>query len=151
MAELLRSIAIAGFAANALLCDTHGASAESRFAQVADGRVEVLVDGAGPSVFMIPSLGRGADDFEELSRTLIAEGYRVARSQPRGVGRSTYAKERQTLRDLADDAAAGIETAGGGPAVVLGHAYGQRVACMLAAAHPNLVRALIFLAADRGS
>jgi pimeloyl-ACP methyl ester carboxylesterase len=51
------------------------------------------------------------------------------------------------MRDLADDAAAGIEVAGGGPAVVLGHAFGQPVARMVAASYPGLIRAVIMLAA----
>jgi pimeloyl-ACP methyl ester carboxylesterase len=122
-------------------------AAESRLAKRPNANIEVLVDGTGPLVLMIPSLGRGAEDFEELSRALVASGYRVARVQPRGVGRSAGAMEGVSMRDFADDAAAGIEAAGGGPAVVLGHAGGQRVARMVAAAHPDLVRALVMLAA----
>jgi pimeloyl-ACP methyl ester carboxylesterase len=122
-------------------------SAESRVVQRPNGTIEVLVEGTGPLVLMIPSLGRGADDFETLSRAVVAAGYRVARLQPRGVGRSAGAMESLSMRDLADDAAAGIEAAGGGPAVVLGHAFGQRVARMFAAAHPDLTRAVIMLAA----
>src|SRR5262249_423903 len=95
----------------------------------------------------IPSLGRGAEDFDELSRAVVAAGYRVARLQPRGVGRSTGVAERLSMRDLADDAAAAIDAVGGGPAVVLGHAYGQRVARMTAAAYPDKGRAIITLAA----
>jgi pimeloyl-ACP methyl ester carboxylesterase len=121
--------------------------AESRLAQRSNANIEVLVDGTGPLVFMIPSLGRGAEDFEQLSQAVVAAGYRVARVQPRGVGRSAGETEALSMRDFADDAAAGIEAAGGGPAVVLGHAGGQRVARMVAAAHPDLVRAVIMLAA----
>jgi pimeloyl-ACP methyl ester carboxylesterase len=121
--------------------------AESRLAQRADATIEVLVDGNGPLVLMIPSLGRGAEDFDDLSRAVIAAGYRVARLQPRGVSRSSGAMEKLTMRDLADDAAAGIAAAGGGPVVVIGHAFGQRVARMVAAAHPDLVRAVVMLAA----
>jgi pimeloyl-ACP methyl ester carboxylesterase len=121
--------------------------AESHLAQRSNSTVEVLVDGAGPLVLMIPSLGRGAEDFEDLSRAVVKSGYRVARLQPRGIGRSTGTMEGVSLLDLADDAAAGIEAAGGGPAVVLGHAFGQRVARMVAATHPSIVRAVVMLAA----
>jgi pimeloyl-ACP methyl ester carboxylesterase len=131
----------------ALLWTADIACAESRLAQRSGATIEVLVDGAGPLVLMIPSLGRGAEDFNELCRAVVAAGYRVARLQPRGVGHSTGVAERLSMRDLADDAAAGIEAAGGGPAVVLGHAFGQRVARMIAAAHPDKVRAIIALAA----
>jgi hypothetical protein len=43
-------------------------------AQRPNGTVEVLVDGAGPLVLMIPSLGRGAEDFEDLSRAVVKSG-----------------------------------------------------------------------------
>jgi pimeloyl-ACP methyl ester carboxylesterase len=78
--------------------------AESRLAQRADSTVEVLVDGAGPLVLMIPSAGPGAEDFDDLSRAVVKAGYRVARLQPRGIGRSTGTMEGVSLLDLADDA-----------------------------------------------
>jgi pimeloyl-ACP methyl ester carboxylesterase len=115
--------------------------------QRADATIEVLVDGNGPLVFMIPSLGRGAEDFDDLARAVVVAGYRAARLQPRGVGRSTGAMEKLTMRDLADDAASAIAVAGGGPAVVVGHAFGQRVARMVATSHPGLTTAIIMLAA----
>jgi len=142
-----RFITSAAIAANVLLWAIDPISAESLVAQRPNSIIEVLVEGTGPLVLMIPSLGRGADDFEDLSRAVVASGYRVARLQPRGVGRSAGAMERLSMRDLADDAAAGIEVAGGGPAVVLGHAFGQRVARMVAASNPSLIRAVIMIAA----
>jgi pimeloyl-ACP methyl ester carboxylesterase len=126
---------------------TNSIHAASRVTERPDATVEVLVDGNGPLIFMIPSLGRGAEDFDDLSRAVIAAGYRTARLQPRGVGRSLGAMEKLTMRDLADDAASGIAAAGGGPAVVIGHAFGQRVARMVATTHPGLVSAIIMLAA----
>ncbi len=124
-----------------------GAWAESILAQRANGAVEVFVEGSGPLVLMIPSLGRGAGDFEELGHAVAAAGYRVARMQPRGVGRSTGATSGLSMRDLVDDAASAIEAAGGGPAVIVGHAFGQRLARLTAATHPELVRGVIMLAA----
>lgn len=52
----------------------------------------------------------------------------------------------QTLFDLAADTALVIETMGA-PAIVIGHAYGQREARALATARPNLVRSVVLLAA----
>ena len=52
-----------------------------------------------------------------------------------------------TLHDFAGDVAAVIAHAGGGPAVVAGHAFGNWVARMTAADHPQLVRGVIILAA----
>jgi pimeloyl-ACP methyl ester carboxylesterase len=147
MIKGLRFITVAAIIALVLPRASDPVRAESRLAQRSNSTVEVLVDGAGPLVLMIPSLGRGAEDFEDLSRAVVKAGYRVARLQPRGIGRSSGTMEKLSLRDLADDAAAGIEAAGGGPVVVLGHAFGQVVARMVAATHPSIVRAVVMLAA----
>jgi len=52
-----------------------------------------------------------------------------------------------TLHDFARDVAAVITYAGGGPAIVAGHAFGNWVARMTAAYHPRLVRGVVILAA----
>jgi pimeloyl-ACP methyl ester carboxylesterase len=110
--------------------------------------VEFHVHGNGPVVVMIPSLGRRAGDFTDLAERLAGAGYTAACIEPRGVGNSVGPMEKLTLHDLAADAAAVIEELGGGsPAVVLGHAFGQRVCRKLAADRPDLVRAVIMLAA----
>jgi pimeloyl-ACP methyl ester carboxylesterase len=147
MIKGLRFMTVAAIIALALPWAADPVHAESRLAQRSNSTVEVLVDGTGPLVLMIPSLGRGAEDFEDLSRAVVKAGYRVARLQPRGIGRSTGTMEGVSLLNLADDAASGIEAAGGGPAVVLGHAFGQRVARMVTATHPSIVRAVVMLAA----
>jgi pimeloyl-ACP methyl ester carboxylesterase len=97
---------------------------------------------------MIPSLGRRAADFDDLAQQLASAGYCAARIEPRGAGKSVGPMEGVTLHDLADEVAAVIHDLGGGkPAVVIGHAFGQRVGRMLATDHVDLVRALIMLAA----
>ena len=39
----------------------------SKLIEVEEGRIEVFLQGEGPLVVMIPSLGRGAEDFNRLS------------------------------------------------------------------------------------
>jgi pimeloyl-ACP methyl ester carboxylesterase len=51
-----------------------------------------------------------------------------------------------TMHDLADDVAVSIRAHGEAPAVVLGHAYGNMLARLLATDHPHLVRALVLAA-----
>ena len=51
-------------------------------------RIEVLSQGDGPPVVLLPSLGRGAEDFDPIAERLADAGYRVLRPQPRGIGRS---------------------------------------------------------------
>lgn len=111
-----------------------------------DGPIEVHVSGEGPLVVMLPSLGRGAADFERLAGDVAAAGYRVACPEPRGLGASSVPDRDETLATLAADVAAVIAELGGGPAVVVGHAYGNRIARMTATEHPELVESLVLLA-----
>jgi len=52
-----------------------------------------------------------------------------------------------TLHDLARDVATVIEQENAGPAVIVGHAYGNWVARMTAVDHPRLVRGVVLAAA----
>ena len=79
-------------------------------------RLEYSVQGAGPTIYMIPSYGRGCEDFDILSATLIQHGYRVVCAQPRGIGASTSSKPELDLNDMADDAAAVLQEVGRMPA-----------------------------------
>ena len=112
-----------------------------------DVQIEVLAQGSGRPVVMIPSLGRPAEDFDDLSRRLAASGYAALRPQPRGIGRSRGPLHGITLHDYARDVAAVIERNGGGAAVVAGHAFGNFVARTTAADFPDLVRAVVLLGA----
>jgi pimeloyl-ACP methyl ester carboxylesterase len=118
----------------------------------ADGAdIEVVAEGEGPLVVILPSRGRGAEDYDEIARGIARAGYRVLRPQPRGIGKSAGPMDGLTLHDLARDVSAviaheAIEHAAG-PAVVVGHAFGNWVARMTAADHPQLVRGVAILAA----
>jgi pimeloyl-ACP methyl ester carboxylesterase len=116
-----------------------------------DARLEVFTQGAGPAIVLLPSLGRGAADFDPIAASLADAGFRVLRPQPRGIGRSTGPWQGVTLEDLAADIAAVIEHDDNGPAFVVGHAFGNRVARMLATARPELVRAVSLVAANVGT
>ena len=111
--------------------------------------LEVLAQGRGQTVVLLPSLGRGARDFEPIAATIAAAGFRVLRPQPRGIGAST-GPACSDLQDCAADIAAVIETEGGAPAFVAGHAFGNRVARMLATNRPGLVEAVSLIAANVG-
>jgi pimeloyl-ACP methyl ester carboxylesterase len=110
-------------------------------------RLEIFSLGAGPAVLLIPSLGRGAGDFGELMRRLAGAGLRAIAANPRGIGASRGPMAGVTLHDLADDVAAVIRARAGGRAHVIGHAFGHRVACCLAADHPAVVDKVVLLGA----
>ena len=115
--------------------------------------IEVLSQGPAPGqaprVVLLPSLGRGAGDFEPIAAALAQAGLRVVRPQPRGIGHS-HGCAYQDLEDCAEDIAAVIEADGGGPALVAGHAFGNRVSRLLATDRPDLVAAVSLIAANVG-
>ena len=115
-----------------------------------DVRIEVLQQGTGPAIVILPSLGRGAHDYDQVASLLAAQGFRVLRPQPRGIGRSEGPMNGLTLHDYAADVAAVIGQEVGGPAIVVGHAFGNFVARMLATDRPDLVKAVVVAAASPG-
>ena len=115
-----------------------------------DTQIEILSQGEGPLIVLLPSLGRGAEDFAAIAERIAAAGFRVLRPQPRGIGRSHGPMSGIDLHDYANDVAAVIERANGGPAFVVGHAFGNRVARLLATTRPDLVRAVGLIAANVG-
>lgn len=109
--------------------------------------IEVIAEGRGPLIVMLPSLGRDSEEFDPAAERIAAAGFRVLRPQPRGYGRSTGPMENLTLHDLAKDVAAVIERENSGPAIVAGHAFGHFVAKMTAVDFPKLVRGVILIGA----
>ena len=108
--------------------------------------IEYYAQGHGPLLVLLPSLGRGAEDFDAIAMRL-APPCRVLTPQPRGIGASRGLMAGVTLHDYAGDVALVIENEGGGPAVIAGHAFGNFVARATAADRPDLVRAVALLAA----
>jgi pimeloyl-ACP methyl ester carboxylesterase len=109
-------------------------------------RLAATAAGAGPGVLLIPSLGRGPADFDDLATALVADGRRVIRFEPRWFGASN-GPEAADLFALADDAMAVAGALCGAPVDIVGHAFGNRVARAAATAHPDAVRTVTLLAA----
>ncbi len=109
--------------------------------------IDTIVEGQGPAVVLLPSLARDSDDYDTVAEGLAANGFRVLRPQPRGIGRSAGPLTNITLHDFARDIAEIIKTLGEGRAVVVGHAYGNWIARMTATDHPELVRGVVIAAA----
>jgi pimeloyl-ACP methyl ester carboxylesterase len=112
--------------------------------------IEVFAHGKGEVIVMLPSLGRGARDLDELAVPLSDCGFRVVCPEPRGNGGSTGPLENKTLHDWAEDIAAVIEAEASGAVWVIGHAHGNWIARTLASDRPDLVRGLILLAGSAG-
>jgi pimeloyl-ACP methyl ester carboxylesterase len=107
--------------------------------------IQVRTIGSGAPVLMIPSLGRGVDDYEAVAQLLAAQGYRSILPDPRGIGGASGPAPND-LFDLARDNAAVIAQICSGPVGVVGHAFGNRVARALAALAPERVERVVLLA-----
>lgn len=110
-------------------------------------QIDVIVEGTGAPLVLLPSSLRDSEDFDELAELLAAAGFRVLRPQPRGMGRSSPPPAGMTLETLADDVASIITELGAAPAIVVGHAYGHWVARLTDQRYPQLVRGVVALGA----
>ena len=114
-----------------------------------DVAIETYIDGQGPCLVILPSYGRdGGEDYDTITGQLTTDGWRVIRPQPRGIAGSTGPMDGQTLHDLAGDIALCIGALCNGPAVLLGHAFGNVLARVVTTDHPDLVKAVVLAAAE---
>src|ERR1700722_11144829 len=104
--------------------------------------------GDGQPLVLLPGLGRASSDVYPLAELLVSEGYAVLLPEPRGIGPSIGPLDGITLHDLAGDVAALIEQWISGPATIIGHAFGNRIARTLAADRPELVSAVVLLSSS---
>lgn len=112
--------------------------------------MEYLVQGGGPQIFILPSLGRGPSDYDSVAAWLAGNGYTVIRPFPRGMGQSVGPFEGISMSDLAEDVARVIRQEGSRRPVVAGHAFGNFVARMLATLDLVPLRGVALLAASAG-
>jgi pimeloyl-ACP methyl ester carboxylesterase len=90
--------------------------------------IEVIQEGRGPLIVLLPSLGRDSEEFDPIAAALASAGFRVVRPRPRGFGQSVGPMQGITLHDFARDVAEVIRRQKVGPALIVGHAYGHLVA-----------------------
>ncbi len=100
------------------------------------------------AVALIPSFARSASDFNELVSSLNRGGYRTLAMQPRGIDGSELPGLQGTLHAYAMDLKAVLDAEGvTEPAVIIGHAFGNRIARTFGSDFPGRTRGLILLSA----
>jgi len=105
-------------------------------------------------IALVPSLGRGVDDFTEdfgstLTTELARKGYKVVLIQPRGIGQSTgnLTPSEISMQVLSDDLKFVFDALEIDQVSLVGHAFGNRLSRYFAATNPDRVDDLILLAA----
>ena len=118
--------------------------AQTQTIDVGAASLECTVNGSGDPLVVLANAGCSTGYLERF-------GERLPRSQiiainMRGVGASRGPLDHATLHDLVSDVAGILEALQCGPAHILGHAFGNRIARCLAADHPAMVRRVILVA-----
>ena len=115
--------------------------------EVGDATLECALYGSGTPVVLLANAGCSTGYFDHLARALVTGGFQTISINMRGVGGSRGSLDNATLHDLAADVAGVIEALDCGPAHLVGHAFGNRIARCLAVDQSPLVRSVTLLAA----
>ena len=120
---------------------------QHRNIEVGGATLECTLYGSGSPIVLLANAGCSAGYFDNLAHALAVRGFEAIAINMRGVGESCGSLDGTTLHDLAVDVAEVLEAMDCGPAHLVGHAFGNRVARCLAADRPSLVRSVTVLAA----
>jgi pimeloyl-ACP methyl ester carboxylesterase len=120
---------------------------QHRNIEVSGATLECTLYGSGTPVVLLANAGCSSGYFDDLARALAAGGLQAICVNMRGTGESRGSLYGITVHDLAADVAGVFEALDCGPAHLVGHAFGNRVARCLAVDRPALVRSVTLLAA----
>jgi pimeloyl-ACP methyl ester carboxylesterase len=144
----LRLIALcaASLALLAFATTTQAQTVETGIVKLADSNIQYFSRGEGEAIVLLPGGTLTVGYLNGLAEALAKAGYRVVGINFRGSGKSTGSSKGVTLQTMANDVAGVIQALKLGPVHVTGNDFGNRVARMLAASHPELTHSVILLA-----
>jgi pimeloyl-ACP methyl ester carboxylesterase len=122
-------------------------SVETGIVKLAESNIEYFSRGDGETIVLLPGGTLTVGYLNSLADALAKAGYRAVSINFRESGKSTGASKGVTLQTMADDVAGVIQSLKLGPVHMAGNDFGNRVARMFAASHPELTRSVILLAA----
>ena len=136
-----------GLALSTIATVSQAQTVETGLVKVADASIEYFSRGKGEAIVLLPGGTQTVGYLDALANSLAKSGYRVIAINFRGSGKSTGPAQGVTLQTLANDVAGVIDNLKIAPAHIAGNDFGNRVARMLVASHPQSVRSVILLAA----
>ena len=136
-----------GLALLALATTTHAQTVETGMVKLADSNIQYFSRGKGEAIVLLPGGTLTVGYLDGLADALAKAGYRVVGINFRGSGKSTGSSKGVTLQTMADDVVGVVKDLNLGPVHMAGNDFGNRVARMFAASHPELTRSVILLAA----
>ena len=141
------ALCAASLVLQALATTTHAQSVETGIVKLPDSSIQYFSRGKGETIVLLPGGTLTVGYLDGLADALAKAGYRVVGINFRGSGKSTGSSKGVTLQTMADDVAGVVKALNLGPVHMAGNDFGNRVARMFAAAHPELTRSVILLAA----
>ena len=139
----------AGFALLASAKDTQAQTVETGLVKLADADIEYFSRGKGEAIVLLPGGTLTVSYLDGLADALAKAGFRVVGINFRETPRAGAPGRARELRSqtMADDVAGVVQALKLGPVHLAGNDFGNRVARMFAASHPELTRSVILLAA----
>jgi len=110
-----------------------------------NGQIAYDVEGKGPLVICVPSLGDLRSEYRFLRPLLLKAGFRVATMDVRGHGESSKDWVDFSVAGIGEDILALIRELNAEPAVVVGTSMGGGAAIWAAVEAPELVRGMILV------
>jgi pimeloyl-ACP methyl ester carboxylesterase len=110
-----------------------------------NGQIAYDVEGDGPLVVCVPSLGDVRDEYRFLRPPLVEAGYRAVTMDVRGHGESSIEWNDFSVAGVGEDILALVRELKAGPAVVVGTSMGAGAAIWAAVEAPDFVRGLILV------
>jgi pimeloyl-ACP methyl ester carboxylesterase len=103
--------------------------------------------GEGEPIVLLPGGSLDSYYLIPLADSLVQKGYRVIRIDPRGTGKSTGPASPVTMHDLGKDVNLVLEKLDLKSVSIAGHAFGNRVARVVANDYPEKIKNIILLSA----
>lgn len=110
-----------------------------------NGQIAYDVEGNGPLVVCVPSLGDLRGEYRFLRPPLVEAGFRVATMDVRGHGETSTKWDDFSVADVGGDILALIRELKAGPAAVVGTSMGGGAAIWAAVEAPELIRGIILV------
>lgn len=120
------------------------------FARDNDIKIHYEVAGQGTAFLFFAETACAGDIWNHFQVPEFARDHRVITHDYRGTGKSSRPTIQYSCEDFVDDAAALLDHLNAGPAIVLGHSMGGRVAMLMALKHPAKVKKLIVASVGPG-
>lgn len=113
--------------------------------ETAGAEVYYEVHGSGPPMLLMSGTACDGDFWKPWQVPEFSRDHTVIIHDQRGIGKTRQRRDDYSTGDLAADAAAIVRRVGLGPAIVIGHSMGGRVAQLVALDHPDVVKKLVLL------